>query len=280
LNILIGLIPALCWGLYPICLTKMGGSYFQQLFGTSVGILIFASFVQLIFKYSISTTDFLLYFISGVCWSIGQTGQIWCFKKVSVSAVMPITTAFQTIGNSLIGGWLFKEWSGVLDNLLGLGALIIILLGVFIANGFVKIQHKDLVAYFILFLTTVGYWGYSGFPHYCSAGGLMGFFPQAMGMMIGSSVIYLIGHKKAIGDDRLGIRNISSGILFGGAASTYLVSLGLNGLVNAFALTQLNVVIATMTAMLILKEKPKKQIMSTLIGLIILILGVFMMVKI
>lgn len=171
---------------------------------------------------------------------------------------MPITTAFQTIGNSLIGGWLFKEWSGVLDNLLGLGALIIILLGVFIANGFVKIQHKDLVAYFILFLTTVGYWGYSGFPHYCSAGGLMGFFPQAMGMMIGSSVIYLIGHKKAIGDDRLGIRNISSGILFGGAASTYLVSLGLNGLVNAFALTQLNVVIATMTAMLILKEKPKK----------------------
>lgn len=280
MNLLVGLIPALCWGIYPIWLTKIGGNYLQQIFGTSVGILICASFIQFIFKYHISVTDFLLFFASGVCWSIGQTGQVWCFKKISVSAIMPVTTAFQTIGNSLIGGWLFGEWTGITDNLLGFGALVIILLGVFISNGFVKMQRKDLMIYLILFLTTAGLWGYSGFPHYCVSSGLMGFFPQALGMTCGATLIYLVGHKKVHGNDPLGIRNLSSGIIFGGAASSYLVSLSLNGLVNAFVLTQLNVVISTMIATVILKEKQKKQIPSTMLGLVILILGVFLMVKI
>ncbi|WP_338101102.1 GRP family sugar transporter [Secundilactobacillus angelensis] len=266
--------------LYPIFLTKMGGNYFQQLFGTSAGIFLFASIVQALFKYQISINDFMLYFISGLFWSIGQAGQVWCFKKAGVSTIMPVTTAFQTIGNSLIGGWLFKEWVGVFDNLLGLAALIIILLGVAISNGLVKIKRKDIMIYLVLLVTTIGYWGYSGFPHYCHTSGLAGFFPQSLGMFIGASVIYFVGHKKISGNDPLGMRNIISGIVFGGAASTYLVSLGLNGLVNAFALSQLNVVIATMVATIILKEKQKSQIISTLAGLVILIFGVFMMVSI
>ncbi|GAX03787.1 glucose uptake protein [Secundilactobacillus pentosiphilus] len=280
MNILIGLIPALCWGLYPIFLTKMGGNYFQQLFGTSAGIFICASIVQVCFKYQISVNDFMLYFTSGLFWSIGQTGEVWCFKEAGVSKIMPVTTAFQTIGNSLIGGWLFSEWVGISDNLLGLVALIIILLGVFVSDGLVKIERKDIMIYLILLVTTIGFWGYSGFPHYCHTSGLAGFFPQSLGMLVGSSVIYFVGHNKIKGSDPFGIKNIISGIVFGGAASTYLLSLSLNGLVNAFALSQLNVVIATMVATVILKEKPKNQIISTLTGLVILIFGVFLMVSI
>lgn len=258
----------------------MGGNYFQQLFGTSAGIFIFASIVQVLFKYQISVNDFMLYFVSGLFWSVGQTGQVWCFKKAGVSKIMPVTTAFQTIGNSLIGGWLFNEWVGTFDTLLGLGALIIILLGVSVCDGLVKIERQDITTYLILLVTTIGFWGYSGFPHYCHTSGLAGFFPQSLGMLIGASVIYFAGHKKVSGNDPFGIRNIISGLVFGGAASSYLLSLSLNGLVNAFALSQLNVVIATMVATIILKEKPKSQIISTLTGLVILISGVFLMVSI
>lgn len=280
MKLLIGLLPALFWGLYPLWLKKRGGSYLQQVLGTGIGILIAASIIQIIYRYPITPMDFSLFFISGICWSIGQAGQVWSFQQISVSAIMPLTTAFQTIGNSLVGAWLFKEWTGLSDNLLGLMALVIILVGVFISNGMVKLHRKDAMVYLILLVTSAGFWGYSGFPHYSSVSGMAGFFPQAVGMFVGAMTIYLIGNKRVPGDDRWGLRNISSGFVFGGAAATYLISLSLNGLVNAFVLTQLNVVISTVVATVILKEKAKSEIPATLIGLVILIIGVFAMVRI
>lgn len=282
LALLIGLIPAVFWGIYPVWLKKVsGGNFLEQVLGTSAGILLSAIVLEVIFKFPISLHDFILYYLSGIFWTLGQGGQCWSFMHLGVSAVMPVTTAFQVIGNSLVGAWLFGEWQGVHDNLLGLGALLIIVLGVFISNGLVQIKKHDFWIYGILLLTSIGYWGYSGFPHYVtSSNGIDGFLPQALGMFTGAMVLYLVGHKRMAGSDRWGIRNISAGVVFAVASSTYLVSLQMNGLVNAFVLTQLNVVIATIVGAIILHEKTGRQLIVTSVGLVVLITGVLAMVRI
>ncbi|WP_367295584.1 GRP family sugar transporter [Levilactobacillus yonginensis] len=282
MNLLIGLLPALFWGVLPIWMQKKtGGSFLQQLLGTSSGIVISAIILQLIFRFHISWPDFLLYYLSGACWSIGQGGQYWGYTRLGVSNAVPVSTAFQIIGNSLIGGWAFGEWAGWHDSLLGILALIIILIGVMVTNGMIQIARDQLGAYLLLLVTAAGYWGYSAFPHFVSgATGLNGFLPQSLGMLTTSFFIYLGGRKKFSGNDAWGVRNITSGLIFSVAAATYLISLRLNGLVNAFILTQLNVVVSTILGIVILREADAKQLKPTTAGLAILIFGAVVMVQI
>lgn len=282
MDILIGLIPALFWGILPIWMRKVtGGSFLQQLLGTSVGIVLTATVLQLIFRFNVSTHDFWLYYLSGAFWSFGQCGQYWGYGKLGVSLTMPLSTAFQIIGNSLIGGWLFGEWTGWHDSLLGLAALVVIILGVLVANGIGGFSLRNLKGYLVLLATTFGYWGYSGFPHYAnSTSGINGFLPQALGMLTTSFLLYLVGRRKLPGNDPAGIRNITSGLIFSVSSSVYLISLQLNGLVNAFVLTQLNVVVATLLGIVILKEADPHRTLTTSAGLGILILGAMLMVQI
>jgi len=96
MNIVIGLMPALFWGILPIWMQgKTGGNWTEQLLGTSVGGVISAIVLQLIFHYDYSLTDFLLYFVSGVCWSIGQGGQCWGYGALGVNNAVPFSTALQ-----------------------------------------------------------------------------------------------------------------------------------------------------------------------------------------
>jgi len=281
MNIVIGLMPALFWGILPIWMQgRTGGNWTEQLLGTSVGGVISAIILQLIFHYDYSLTDFLLYFVSGVCWSVGQGGQYWGYGALGVNNAVPFSTALQIIGNSLIGGWVFGEWVGWHDSVLGVIALLIILAGVMISNGVIHVSRKDLGAYAMLVITCVGYWGYSGFPHYAVAKGLNGFLPQTLGMMAGALTIYVVGRKRIPGQDPWGLRNITSGFIFAVAAGTYLMSLSLNGLVNGFVLTQLNVVVATLLGGVVMKEANVKQLVPKTIGLAVLIGGAVMMVHI
>lgn len=280
--LLIGLIPALFWGIYPVWLKRLtGGNFLEQVLGTGTGIFLSAVVIEVVFRLPISSHDFLLYFLSGFLWNIGQVGQCWSFMRLGVSAVMPVTTALQVIGNSLIGAWLFGEWHGWADNLIGLGGLLVVIAGVFVSNGLVQMKKSDLSVYVVLLLTSVGYWSYSGFPHFVhSTNGLAGFFPQALGMFCGGLLAYLVGHKRLPVSDRWGLRNITAGIVFAVASSTYLISLRMNGLVSAFVLTQLNVVIATIVGAIVLHEKTGRQLIITSIGLVVLIAGVFIMVSV
>lgn len=282
MGVLIGLVPALFWGIYPVWMKKVtGGNFLEQLLGTSGGILIAAGAVALWLQQGVSPHDFLLYFLSGFLWNIGQIGQCWSFMRLGVSAVMPVTTALQVIGNSLVGAWLFGEWQGWQTNLLGLAVLIVIVLGVFISNGALHIAKEEALVYVILLVTSIGYWCYSGFPHYVTnPNGLAGFLPQALGMFSGSLLIYLIGRHRLPTSDAWGVRNLSAGLIFAVAAGSYLVSLQLNGLVNAFVITQLNVVIATIVGAVVLHEKGGRQLLITGFGLAVLIAGVFFMVRV
>ncbi|MFB9770047.1 GRP family sugar transporter [Lactiplantibacillus modestisalitolerans] len=271
--ITIGLIPALCWGVLPIWIRKFaGGTFRQQLIGTTVGITIVAAGLTWGLHLHCQWSAALLFFASGFCWSFGQGGQYYGYEKLGVSTTMPLSTAMQIVGNSIIGGLLFHEWSGLPDILLSLVMLLIILFGVALTNQRLHLQAGQARYYLILAVSTIGYWGYSALPHYAQVGSnLNGFLPQALGML---SAALLIGATKTreVWRPATG-KNVSSGIIFSAAAATYLVSLSLNGMVNAFILSQLNVIVSTLIGGFVLNEFIHGQARRSVFGLVILLTG-------
>lgn len=271
--IVIGLVPALFWGILPIWIRKYtGGDFRNQLLGTTIGIVIVAGLLTLILHLAFTWKTAMLFFLSGFCWSFGQAGQYYGYEHLGVSLTMPLSTALQIVGNSLIGGLVFGEWHGSHAIWLSLLMLVIIIVGVALTNGKLKGVVGRPKDYLILVATTAGYWGYSALPHYAHvASNLTGFLPQALGMLIAGLLISSTQPKVFV--QIATARNITAGLIFSVAAATYLVSLSLNGTVNAFVLSQLNVVVATLFGGLVLHEFVKGQVWLTLFGLIILIGG-------
>ncbi|MFT8372793.1 MAG: GRP family sugar transporter, partial [Liquorilactobacillus satsumensis] len=87
------------------------------------------------------------------------------------------------------------------------------------------------------------------------------------------ALIFLVSHKKDVKKmDRLFL-NTLGGLLFGGAAIAYLLSMKANGIVNAFLLSQFSVVIATLIGILLLKESKAKEMTKVFGGLFLIIAG-------
>lgn len=278
--IVIGIMPALFWGVLPVWLQKVtGGTFRQQLIGTTIGIVFVAAAVHVVCGFSVGASVWVLFLLSGFCWSFGQAGQYYCYDRLGVSITMPLSTALQIVGNSIIGGLFFGEWNGRWDILKSLLALVLIIAGVFLTNGRggAKATAK-LRDYGVLVLTTAGYWLYSAFPLMVTGVGskIEGFLPQALGMLISS---FLIGatQRREVCDGRT-VSNISGGLIFSVAAATYLMSMSMNGMVNAFVLSQLNVAVSTLMGAIILKETAKGQVPRVAVGLVVLLVGATVMV--
>ncbi|AYJ40050.1 GRP family sugar transporter [Lactiplantibacillus paraplantarum] len=271
--ITVGLIPALFWGILPIWIRKItGGDLCNQLLGTTIGITVVALLLTISLHLTMNWQNGLIFFLSGFCWSIGQVGQYYCYEHLGVSATMPLSTALQIIGNSIIGGIVFHEWHGSKDVLLSLIMLVVVLAGIHLTSEGGNVHSCMNRSYVILGITTIGYWGYSALPHFAQiTSNLNGFLPQALGMLVASIVIS--GPNLADVWRKSTVNNISTGVIFSVAAATYLISLTLNGMVNAFILSQLNVVVATILGGFILHEFVKGQFKKTLIGLIVLLCG-------
>lgn len=109
MNILIGLIPALAWGILPLVVTKIGGKPINQIIGTTFGTLMMALFVWLIMRPEIGLGPFWITFLSGASWALGQFLQYMAFKRVGVSKAMPISTGLQLVGTFLLGVLAFGE---------------------------------------------------------------------------------------------------------------------------------------------------------------------------
>lgn len=113
MGLLIALIPAVGWGIQPLILKKIGGRPTNEILGTGIGAVLVGLLVQLFASPAgISVTTFLISLLSGAFWVIGQTGQYTSFNLIGVSKTMPISTALQLVGTSLIGVFAFGEWSG------------------------------------------------------------------------------------------------------------------------------------------------------------------------
>lgn len=90
--ILIGLGPLLGWGLFPTIASKFGGRPVNQIFGATVGTLIFAIVLALFKGIGLPGGMALVFsLISGAGWAFGQIITFKAFELVGSSRAMPIT---------------------------------------------------------------------------------------------------------------------------------------------------------------------------------------------
>ena len=278
--LLVGLGPLLGWGLFPTIASLYGGKPVNQIFGATVGTLIFAAVFALIQGMSLPTgMDLVFSLISGAGWAFGQIITFKAFALIGSSKAMPITTAFQLLGASLWGVFALGDWPGVTNKIIGFTALLVILIGarMTVWKETQESQYsKNLKrAVILLLIGEIGYWAYSAAPQATDIGGMQAFLPQAMGMVIVAVVYALMNlkHQNAF-TESVSWKQIISGFFFAFAALTYLISAqpDMNGLATGFVLSQTSVVLATLTGIYFLKQKKTpKELVITIIGLVLIL---------
>jgi len=286
LNLLIGLMPMIGWGLFPILTGKFGGKPVNQILGTTYGTLIFAIIVALVRQTPmLSGKAFLFTFLSGVFWSAGQILVFYAFAEMGVSRTMPVSTGFQLVGASLWSVIVLGEWATGNAKLIGFSAIILIIFGVWLTTYSEKKLPKEdggmnaVKGVLLVACAEIGYLGYSAFPQAVNVSGFSAFLPQALGMAVVATV-FAIATKGNRAEKpfktKSSYTNIISGLFFAFAALTYLISArpSVNGLATGFILSQMNVVIATLGGIYILHEKKtKKEMGFILAGLVLVVIA-------
>ena len=189
MNILIALITALGWSIFPLIAGKIKTSQpVNELMGLGTGALIVGIIIAIIHPTNSNLTIFSLSLISGIFWTIGQSGQFISMRNIGISKTMPLSTGLQLIGNTLIGAIIFGEWTSGSQYLIGTLALVLIIIGVSLTalskDKSAKLKIRDII---LLLFTSVGYWIYSSFPKAITDDTQTLFLPQMIGIFIGIS---------------------------------------------------------------------------------------------
>ena len=280
--LLIGLGPLLGWGLFPTIASKFGGRPVNQIFGATVGTLIFAIILAVVKGIVIPGGMALIFsIISGAGWAFGQIITFKAFGLVGSSRAMPITTAFQLLGASLWGVFALGNWPGIANKMIGFVALIVILVGarmtVWSEKSEQEYSQNLRKAVVLLLIGEIGYWVYSAAPQATDIGGLKAFLPQAIGMVIVAVIYALMNMNKGNAfKEAVSWKQIISGFFFAFAALTYLISAqpNMNGLATGFVLSQTSVVLATLTGIFFLNQKKTpKELMITIVGLVLILIA-------
>ena len=280
--LLIGLGPLLGWGLFPTIASKFGGRAVNQIFGATVGTLIFAIILAVVKGIGIPGGMALIFsIISGAGWAFGQIITFKAFGLVGSSRAMPITTAFQLLGASLWGVFALGNWPGIANKMIGFVALIVILVGarmtVWSEKSEQEYSQNLRKAVVLLLIGEIGYWVYSAAPQATDIGGLKAFLPQAIGMVIVAVIYALMNMNKGNAfKEAVSWKQIISGFFFAFAALTYLISAqpNMNGLATGFVLSQTSVVLATLTGIFFLNQKKTpKELMITIVGLVLILIA-------
>lgn len=277
MNIIWMLLPAIAWGVLPLIVSQLGGRPVNQIFGTAVGTLIASLVVQLIVHPAINVISFIMAMIAGAFWIIGQLGQYTGYANVGVSKTMPISTGLQLVGTSLVGVFLFGEWSTTIAKLVGGLGVLLLVIGVIMTS----IQdHQEVTGsnqrrtIVMLIVTTIGFIVFNAIPKALSASGIAIFLPESVGMMVAVIVYMLISGQGRIVAERASWLNIIGGLVFSVASLTYIVSVSQNGVNTAFVVSQLSVVLSTLGGMVFLHErKSKRELVLTLSGLVLIVIG-------
>lgn len=280
--LLIGLEPLLGWGLFPTIASKFGGRPVNQIFGATVGTLIFAIILAVVKGIGIPGGMALIFsIISGAGWAFGQIITFKAFGLVGSSRAMPITTAFQLLGASLWGVFALGNWPGIANKMIGFVPLIVILVGarmtVWSEKSEQEYSQNLRKAVVLLLIGEIGYWVYSAAPQATDIGGLKAFLPQAIGMVIVAVIYALMNMNKGNAfKEAVSWKQIISGFFFAFAALTYLISAqpNMNGLATGFVLSQTSVVLATLTGIFFLNQKKTpKELMITIVGLVLILIA-------
>lgn len=278
-NLILGLVPALGWGIQAIVMQKIGGRFTNKVMGMVTGSVIFALVIFVFHRPTAITSQLVIgSVLSGIFWSIGQILQVRSFDVLGVSAVMPISTGEQLIGTILFGVFYFREWTRTSQYYFGVTAVFLIIVGVIIisirsGNTEGQTVHSTIGGLIMLTVSSLGLIGYAVIPRIFKLNGWDMLLPQSVSMWI---VIAFIVSK--VKNNQMWYlkswQNILTGLCFAIANLTILLSNEYNGIAIGYTLSQLNVVVATLGGIFILNETnsiAKKR--RIIIGLTLIVTG-------
>lgn len=274
-DILISLVPALGWGLVPILASLSGANPKEQLLGTAISTLILGIITFLVVKPLIVFPEFFISVISGLFWAIGQFLVFKSFQLTDVSKAMPISTGTQLIGSVLFSAFVFGEWSKISSFVLGIASLLVIVVGIYFTSYSSKkgegISTKAILTLLlsssslVLYIVINKFFGISGFDI---------ILPQSIGIFLATLVICYV-NKGSLGIKKV-LLNLTTGFSWSIANICMFVASASVGVATAFTLSQINVVVATLGSIVILKESKTSQEKKFILrGIVMILIGAF-----
>lgn len=262
-GIILALIPMFAWGSIGFASNKIGGKPTQQTFGMTLGALAFAFVVWLVVRPEMTWQLWVFGIIGGILWSVGQSGQFQAMKHVGVSIAGPLSSGAQLVLGSLVGAFLFHEWTKPMQFVLGMSALALLVIGFYFSSKQDQSDDNqvgrsvDLPKGFrALAYSTVGYVSYAVlFNNIMKFEALAVIFPMAIGMVLGA----LLFMSFKVDLDILVIKNGSVGLLWGIGNIFMLLAAAKVGLAIAFSFSQLGVIISIIGGILFLGETKTKK---------------------
>ncbi|MFC4652961.1 GRP family sugar transporter [Lactococcus nasutitermitis] len=286
-GVLLALIPMFAWGSIGFVSNKIGGNAHQQTFGMTMGAFVFALVVFLFRRPEMTLPIFLIGFVGGLIWAVGQSGQFHSMKYIGVSVAGPLSSGSQLVLGGLIGVFAFHEWTKSIQFILGFVAMLALVIGFYFSakrdpentmaseshdytKGLIALTYSTLgyVAYVILFNNLSTLWFHVHFDT------LTIILPMSLGMMVGA--LLLAGGK--IKMEKFVFKNMSVGVMWGIGNIFMLLAAAQAGDAIAFSFSQLGIIISTIGGILFLGEKKtKKELVYVTIGMILFVLGALLL---
>ncbi|WP_025846754.1 GRP family sugar transporter [Paenibacillus ehimensis] len=272
-------VPALGWGIMPIIAQLTKASPKEQLTGTTLAALFFATVWYAIHPSSLVIFPFLISFISGILWSIGQYLQFQAFQKIGVPKAIPVICGLQLIGTTLFAAMMFNEWQTRTEMIVGSLALLFILLGL-ILTSYQQKQHGSsngipLNLLFILICSALALTCYALINQLFDIPGNEVILPQALGMF--SSSLLINAFSKAKPRPAKVYLNVITGGCWSVANLAFFIANGTVGTATSFPISQGSIIIATLGSIFIFKEAKKRlEWLSVVSGIVSVAIGVIM----
>ncbi|MGA9227657.1 MAG: GRP family sugar transporter [Mesobacillus sp.] len=273
-GILLALLAAVSWGSIVFVSNKLGGDEDSQTLGTTIGALLFAIVVFIYKRPDLSTLIWIVGFISGLFWSLGQKNQFGAVRYLGVAKTAPMSTGLQLIGTTFFGVFIFKEWDTRMSVIIGIAALVLIIAGAVLTSlnqekGTDKSKSLK-KGFLVLLFSTAGFVGYVILIRWFNIDGWAAILPQAIGMVTGA-VLLTIREKPY---NKYAVRNIVTGLMWSTGNLGLLLALPKIGVATSFSLSQTGIVISTIGGLFFLNErKSKKQVWMVLLGCLLIVAG-------
>jgi glucose uptake protein len=274
------LAPAIGWGLLPLSVSKVkNAGVLDQLVGTAIGSLLMTTILLVAVRPSFDAFSFAWGAVAGACWMIGQVGQYTGYKTIGVSATMPYSTGLQLIGVPLFGVLLFHEWATTRSKICGALGILALLLGVFLnsrnpGSGEQKIDKQARKVFLLLTVTALGYVACSLIPRGLHGDSIVIFEGESCGMLVMALVYTLVKKDLTAWTRKPAWLCTGGGAIYALASVAYVLDVQNAGVNTAFVLSQLAVVISTLSGFVFLHEKKTKAgYACTAAGLILIIGG-------
>jgi glucose uptake protein len=279
-DFLIACVPILSWGIVPVISTYIGGKVIEQSLGIAIGSFIFACIVYMIKQPVISSHIIWIGVASGLFWAVGSLGQYMGLKYLGVSKSMPISNGTQIIGTSILGIFL-GDWSTLNSKICGFTALGLIIIGIVFTSYKESTEDKNEAKLYwgkgiaVNLFSSLGFTFYVGILKYFNIDGWSSLLPQSVGQILGINIMAFLFFK-ANPYNIISFKNSIVGVIWAVGNIAILVSQMKLGLSVAYPVGQASIIVSVIAGVYINKEtKTKKEWFSSIIGMAIIVLGLF-----